>query len=243
MGDQDIVLIFRLLAPLLDSEALALNTYCINQGFIAYIQEGGPDSVRPLFGSPVRLHYSLPDEALTFEFLPTDFTQVNTEINRKMVAQAMEWLSPQSHEQILDLFCGIGNFTLPLAKRCQHVVGIEGNTDLVERAKKNAQTNALQNTEFHVANLYEPVADFTWMKKRYDAILLDPPRSGAAEMMPLLGKLGAKRVLYVSCYPGTLARDAGMLVNEHGFRLVMTGVMDMFPHTAHVESMALFEKK
>jgi 23S rRNA (uracil1939-C5)-methyltransferase len=156
-----------------------------------------------------------------------------------MVTQALDWLAPEEGERILDLFCGLGNFSLPIARKCEAVVGVEGDGALVARARRNAEDNAIHNARFYTANLYDELDAEPWMLERFDAVLLDPPRSGAAEMVPLISKLGARRILYVSCYPGTLARDAGMLVNEHGYRLARAGIMDMFPHTAHVESMAL----
>lgn len=241
IGDEGVVLIFRVLEPLPDDEADKLVGLCEHFNWTGYIQEAGPDSVKPLANAE-QLWYELPDEKLCFEFLPNDFTQVNTEINRKMIAQAVDWLQPAENESILDLFCGIGNFTLPLARHAKHVTGVEGDKALVERAQKNADRNSMGNVDFHVANLYESVEHASWTRASYDAVLLDPPRSGALEMMPLVDGTGARRVLYVSCYPGTLARDAAELVSSHGYRLVKTGVMDMFPHTAHVESMALFEK-
>lgn len=243
MGDEAIILIFRLLSPLSAEDAETLGSYCRGQNWHCYIQEGGPQTVTPLEGDAVTLSYQLPQQQLQFEFLPTDFTQVNTTINRQMINQAMQWLKPQSDEVILDLFCGLGNFTLPLAQLCSSVTGIEGDVALVERARKNARNNGISNVDFHVANLYEPGVDQSWMQQQYDAVLLDPPRSGAQEIIALLPRLGARRILYVSCYPGTLARDAGLLVKEHGYKLLQAGVMDMFPHTAHVESMALFERK
>jgi 23S rRNA (uracil1939-C5)-methyltransferase len=243
MGDESIILIFRLLSPLCDDDAEILGSYCRQQNWHCYIQEGGPQTVKPLSGDAVTLSYHLPQQDLQFEFLPTDFTQVNTAINRQMISQAMRWLDPQPDEIILDLFCGLGNFTLPLAQLCSSVTGVEGDTALVERARQNAENNDITNIDFQVANLYEPGDDPPWMQQHYAAALLDPPRSGAQEIIPLLPRLGIKRILYVSCYPGTLARDAALLVKEHGYRLVQTGVMDMFPHTAHVESMALFVRK
>jgi len=243
MGDESIILIFRLLSPLSDNDAEILGSYCRRQNWHCYIQEGGPQTVQPLSGDAVTLSYQLAEQNLQFDFLPTDFTQVNTAINRQMISQAMQWLSPQPGEKILDLFCGLGNFTLPLAQLCSNVTGVEGDAALVERARQNAEKNSIDNVDFHVANLYEPVDELPWMQRHYDAALLDPPRSGAQEIIPLLPRLGARRILYVSCYPGTLARDAALLVKEHGYRLVQAGVMDMFPHTAHVESMALFVRK
>jgi 23S rRNA (uracil1939-C5)-methyltransferase len=241
VGDDGVILIFRLLESLLPEEADRLLALCERYHWTPYIQEAGPDSVRPL-ADELQLSYELPDEMLRFDFLPTDFTQVNTGVNRKMIAQAMEWLRPSPNETILDLFCGLGNFTLPLARRARQVIGVEGEKSLVQRAMENMEKNGISNVSYHVANLYESLEHARWTGQHYDAVLLDPPRSGALEIMPLIEETGASRVLYVSCYPGTLARDAGELVNRHGYRLVKAGVMDMFPHTAHVESMALFEK-
>lgn len=243
MGDHSIVLIFRLLSPLSDDDEKILGSFCHQQNWCCYIQEGGPQTVTPLDGDAVTLSYQLPEQHLQFDFLPTDFTQVNTAINRRMISQAMQWLNPHSDENILDLFCGLGNFTLPLAQLCSSVTGVEGDASLIERARLNAVENGIDNVDFHIANLYEELAGRSWMKLQYDAALLDPPRSGAQEMVPMLSQLGAGRILYVSCYPGTLARDAELLVKEYGYRLVRAGVMDMFPHTAHVESMALFVHK
>ncbi|MGD9392913.1 MAG: 23S rRNA (uracil(1939)-C(5))-methyltransferase RlmD [Chromatiales bacterium] len=241
IGDDGVILIFRLLEPLLPEEVDRLVAFCEGYQWIPYVQEAGPDSVRPL-AEPLQLFYTLPEEKLRFDFLPNDFTQVNSAINRKMIDQAMAWLRPSGEESILDLFCGIGNFTLPLARRARHVTGIEGDVALVRRAMENMEKNDIDNVSYHVANLYESIEHAAWTRQQYDAVLLDPPRSGAFEMMPLIASTGASRVLYVSCYPGTLARDAAELVNHHGYRLIRAGVMDMFPHTAHVESMALFEK-
>lgn len=243
MGDDGAIMIFRLLSPCSDAEARVLQSYCSRQQWRCYIQEGGPQTVRPLSGDAEMLSYHLPEQQLSFDFLPTDFTQVNTAINRAMVSQAMQWLAPAAGERILDLFCGLGNFTLPLAQLCGEVTGIEGDAALVDRARHNAAKNGLGNTGFHSADLYGELGAPGWLRQRYDAALLDPPRSGALEMVSLLPALGTKRILYVSCYPETLARDAALLVNEHGYRLVRTGVMDMFPHTAHVESMALFVQR
>ena len=189
------------------------------------------------------LHYSLPEFNLTLHFLPTDFTQVNSDINQQMIRRAIKTLDLNSQDQVLDLFCGIGNFTLPLATQAGQVVGVEGDKALVERAKMNAQRNQLSNIEFYTANLYDKLSDEPWMQQKFNKILLDPPRSGALEILPYLKKWGAEAILYVSCYPGTLARDADILVNEQGYKLVSAGIMDMFPHTAHVESMAYFIKK
>lgn len=243
MGDDLCVTVFRVMEPLSAEDAARLIEFCVGRNWVPYVQEGGPDTVRPLSGEPVELHYSLPAQDVHFSFLPTDFTQVNLDINRRMVTQALEWLELRPDERVLDLFCGLGNFTLPLAKVCESIVAVEGDAGLVQRARRNAEANSIANARFYTANLYEALDAEPWLRERFDAALLDPPRSGAAEVIPLIPRLGANRILYVSCYPGTLARDAGLLVHEFGYRLVKAGVMDMFPHTAHVESMALFVKE
>ena len=241
MDDEDCVLIFRVLDPLTEEDLDRLRAFGREKGFIIYLQPGGPDTVQPV-SEAADLHYRLPAFDLAFHFDPSDFTQVNTEINRQMVSRAVELLDPAGEERVLDLFCGIGNFTLPLATRAREVVGVEGSRELVERARQNARRNALENVRFQVANLYECLDREPWLKESFDKALLDPPRSGAFEVLGHLPRLGVERIVYVSCYPGTLARDAGELVHRHGYRLVAAGVMDMFPHTAHVESIALFEK-
>jgi 23S rRNA (uracil1939-C5)-methyltransferase len=159
-----------------------------------------------------------------------------------MIQRAVDLLALQGDDQVLDLFCGLGNFTLPMARNSAQVTGVEGDAGLVERARANALRNNLSNTRFYTANLYGELANEPWLQRSYNKALLDPPRSGAQEVLHQLPKMGVERIVYVSCYPGTLARDAGILVAEHGYRLISAGVMDMFPHTAHVESIALFEK-
>ena len=175
-------------------------------------------------------------------FLPTDFTQVNPSINQAMIGQVLDLLQLNASDTVLDLFCGLGNFTLPMAQRAERVIGVEGEVSLVQRAWANAQRNGIDNAFFALADLGEDPAGQSWMQGAYSKILLDPPRSGAQEIVPQLGKLGAERILYVSCHPVSLARDAGVLTHELGYRLLSAGVMDMFPHTAHVESVALFVK-
>lgn len=240
VGDDVGVLVFRNLVPLGEADTNRLIEYARATGLHIQLQPAGPDSVQPLYPAASRLTYRLPDEDLTFEFLPTDFTQVNPEINRRMVAQALRLLAPEPDDRVLDLFCGLGNFTLPIARRAGHVMGVEGDTALVQRAWTNAQTNGIENVHFAVADLTLDPAGQSWLRGPYDKVLVDPPRSGALEMMPHLAALKPARLLYVSCHPGSLARDAGLLANEFGFRLEAAGVMDMFPHTTHVESMALF---
>ncbi len=241
MDDTQCVLILRILEPLSTQDEELLVAFQAANDVVFYLQPGGPDTVAPL-SEGVDLSYHLPEDDLTLAFLPGDFTQVNTEINRRMIAQAMQLIAPQADDSVLDLFCGIGNFTLPIARHCGSVVGVEGDQGLVERARANAQRNGLENTEFFTADLYGELASEPWMNRAFDKALLDPPRSGALQVLPALPKMGIERIVYVSCYPGTLARDAEELVNKHGYRLLSAGVMDMFPHTAHVESIALFQK-
>lgn len=242
VSDDTVALIFRNLDPLSASDRSALAGFGVQHDFDIYLQPGGPDTVMPLVGESRPLIYAMPEFDIRISFRPDDFTQVNTELNRKMVRRAMDWLDPQPDERILDLFCGLGNFTLPIARSGANVTGVEGDEGLVSRARTNARNNGLENVEFYAADLTQDQADASWLKQPYDKMLIDPPRSGALEMLPYVARSGAKRLVYVSCHPGTLARDAGVLVREHGFRIRTAGVMDMFPHTAHVESIALFER-
>lgn len=242
MGDESCVLIFRMLSTPSHEDLSKLALFGPQHQVAIYIQEAGPDSVKPLNGEAASLTYDLPDFDLQLHFLPSDFTQVNSDINRQMIQRAITMLQLNRDDQVLDLFCGLGNFTLPLARAAGHVTGIEGDAGLVARARENAALNHIDNVSFYTANLYETLENEPWMLQQFNKILLDPPRSGAQEIVEHLPKLGAQRIVYVSCYPGTLARDASILVHELGYRMVHAGVMDMFPHTAHVESIALFEK-
>jgi 23S rRNA (uracil1939-C5)-methyltransferase len=242
IGDNAVGLVFRHLAPLAEEDRARLVEFGQRNGFLIYLQPGNEETVHLLWPASGELVYRLPDFDVELAFRPTDFTQVNAEINRRMVARAIELLAPAPTDRVLDLFCGLGNFTLPLARRAAHVVGVEGEAGLVGRARQNAARNDLTNIEFHVANLASDVRDLPWMRQRYDKILLDPARSGAVELIPQLAPLGVNRLVYVSCNPATLARDAAILVHEQGYRLRAAGIMDMFPHTAHVESIALFER-
>ncbi len=243
MGDETCILVFRTLGPPSAADLARLRAFGAAHGVVPYVQEGGPETVRPVDPPDVPLTYALPDFDLELAFRPGDFTQVNTEMNRLMVARAIELLAPQPHERVLDLFCGIGNFTLPLARRAAEVVGVEGEASLVARARANAERNGIGNARFHAANLYGALDGEAWLNGRFEAALLDPPRTGALEVLPHLPRLGVDRIVYVSCYPGTLARDAAELVRRHGYRLLGAGAMDMFPHTAHVESIAVFERR
>jgi len=243
VGDERAALVFRVMEPPAPEDLEIFRSLGQRHGFDIYLQPKGPDSVAALWPeNPPLLNYELPEAGIRFRFQPTDFTQVNVAINRKMVGRVLDVLDPKPDEAILDLFCGIGNFSLALARRAGHVVGVEGGKEAVARAKQNALDNGLANVEFHQADLTQPQQGVPWANRRYDKVLLDPSRAGAMEILDYAGKWGASRIVYVSCNPSTLARDAGILVNTHGYKLVRAGVMDMFPHTAHVESIALFER-
>lgn len=247
MGDTQCVLIFRVMQPPSASDIAVLQSLGAREGFHISLQEGGAESVRSLSEQEIDLHYQLPQYGIDIAFQPTDFTQVNLELNRLMVDRALDLLDVQPDDAVLDLFCGLGNFTLPLARRAARVVGVEGDAGLTLRAASNAVRNRIGNVRFDTANLFaanlfdEPDRQ-PWTRARYAKALLDPPRTGAIEVLDWLPRLGVERILYVSCYPATLARDADRLVNGLGYTLCAAGVMDMFPHTAHVESMALFER-
>jgi len=208
------------------------------------LQSGGPDTIAALWPeNPPALSYRLSEQDITIEFQPNDFTQVNSEINQSMVSRALGMLDLSADDKVLDLFCGLGNFRLAMARQCAEVVGVEGAQSMVLKAREQAQKNNINNASFFAADLSVDISNEPWLQQKYDKILLDPPRSGAMEMLKHIGKLGTKRIVYVSCNPATLARDTQILVNEYGYTLVDAGVMDMFPHTAHVESIALFTKK
>lgn len=242
IGDKHISLIVRHLEDLSDGDRDKLTQFGVNNDFQIYLQSGGPDTVSLLSPDRAELFYEHPEFDTRVDFGPQDFIQVNTEINRQMVARAVELLELNESDHVLDLFCGLGNFTLPIAKHAAHVMGVEGDFPMVERAKTIARNNGVENTSYHFCNLMGDLQREKWLKQSYDKVLLDPPRLGAKEVVAHFGKLSPSRIVYVSCHPGTLARDAGELVNTHGYRLLGAGVMDMFPHTAHVESIAVFEK-
>ncbi|MBO9715674.1 MAG: 23S rRNA (uracil(1939)-C(5))-methyltransferase RlmD [Pseudoxanthomonas sp.] len=241
-GDDAIALTVRHLAPLVDADKAALAAFGREHGFAIFLQPKGPDSVHPLEGEAPALSFRLPEWNVELAFEPLDFIQVNARLNDRMIALALGMLDAQPGERVLDLFCGLGNFTLPLARGVAEVVGVEGDAGLVARARANAQRNGLGNAQFFAADLTQDQRGTPWMRQGFDKLLLDPPRSGADEVLKQLPLQGIDRIVYVSCHPGSLARDAGFLVHERGYRLVSAGVMDMFPHTAHVESIALFER-
>jgi 23S rRNA (uracil1939-C5)-methyltransferase len=241
----DVALVFRHLTPLTTADQNALKAFGEKHPCRIYLQPKGPDSIHKIWpetGSDL-LHYSLPEFNLRFEFHPSDFTQVNPELNQRMVSQAMTLLDPTSSDTILDLFCGLGNFTLPIARKAKKVVGIEGSDAMVARAKANASLNQITNTDFYVADLFQPFDPSAWGEHPFNKVLLDPPRSGAQAVVEQIEKINPEKILYISCNPATFARDAGILVHEKHYTLLKAGIMDMFPHTSHVESMALFQRK
>ena len=242
-GDDDVALIIRHLDPLPEADQQALVGFCQNLGWHCYLQPGNESTVHRVWpeDGEQRLYYSHPSAGVELAFHPTDFTQVNAEINRKMVPLALDLLDISPEHTVLDLFCGLGNFTIPAAKRAGKVVGVEVSQAMVQRGYENARRNGLENLEFHAWDLSQDISGQAWARQAYDRILIDPPRTGALEMVKLMPRLGASRIVYVSCNPATLARDAGELM-ALGYRLKAAGVMDMFPHTTHVESIAVFEK-
>jgi len=241
-GDDAIMLTIRHMQPLSDADRAAWIAFGQAHGFAISLQPGGVESVQPLWPAEVPLSFKLAPWDVELAFRPLDFIQVNAKLNVQMIAHALALLDAGPDERVLDLFCGLGNFTLPLARTVRNVVGVEGDAGLVARARENAVRNGLENAEFHAADLTQDQRQASWMRQGFDKLLLDPPRSGAIEVLQQLPLKQFKRIVYVSCHPGSLARDAGYLVNEQGFTLVSAGAMDMFPHTAHVESIAVFEK-
>ena len=239
--DTAAVLVFRHLDPLAEQDRSLLLQFGKQHELHIYLQSAGPDSLELLWPDTSCLRYELPGQDVVIEFRPTDFTQINPAINRQIVDRVLQLLELRPADAVLDLFCGLGNFTLPLARQAAAVTGIEGESGLVSRARDNAGLNRIENASFHVADLSADNTEAAWAGGHYDKVLLDPPRSGAAAVVDVLGNIRPSRIVYVSCHPGSLARDAGRLVNDFGYRLEQVGVMDMFPHTAHVESIALFE--
>ncbi len=242
IADDACALVLRVLEPPGEEDLARLRSFEANHRVRLYLQPGGVDSVAPLTPGLPPLEYALPGFDVRIRFEPTDFIQVNGALNARMVSRAVELLGAGRDDRVLDLFCGLGNFSLPLARGAGHVVGVEGEAGLVARARLNATLNGLANVEFHAANLAADTSAAPWARTPCSRVLLDPPRAGAWEVLPVVARSGAERVVYISCHPGSLARDAGALVREHGYRLVSAGVMDMFPHTTHVEAMAVFER-
>jgi len=241
-GDDFTALVFRNLDALSAADQAALVAFGQQHQLGIVLQPGGYDSLQTLWPETLPLRFALADHDLTLDFRPLDFVQVNAGLNQRMIALTMQLLDPRPTDRVLDLFCGLGNFTLPLARRAAAVVGVEGDAGLVQRARDNAARNGIGNAEFFAADLAKPLSAEPWLRESFDLILLDPPRTGADGVIQQLPTRGVRRIVYVSCHPGSLARDAALLVREHGFTLSAAGAMDMFPHTAHVESIAVFDR-
>ena len=243
-GDEKTAFIVRHLKPMSENDRARWIQYAQEQQIILYLQPKGPNTVHrlwPLDDSEAQLSYRLDPFDLEFKQNPLDFAQVNASINQKMVPLALELLDIGADDEVLDLFCGLGNFTLPLATRAKFVVGIEGVDEMVKRGQENAVHNQLTNVEFYQADLTADISKMPWANRNYNKVLIDPARSGALEVISNIIKINPQKIVYVSCNPATLARDTGELVKA-GYTLAKAGVMDMFPHTTHVESIALFEK-
>jgi 23S rRNA (uracil1939-C5)-methyltransferase len=244
VADNAVALVFRVLDPPSADDEAALRDYAEKHGVRVYLQPGGLDSVAMLWpnGSVEPLYYDLPEHDVRIRFDPVGFVQVNREINEFMVSRAIELLDPGPGDRVLDLYCGIGNFALPLARHAEEVLGVEGDAMLVAAATENARHNGIHNARFREADLGELDGAESWLQQPWDLVLLDPARSGAARVVELMDRLGPRRIVYVSCHPGTLARDAGVLVHDQGYTCEAAGIIDMFPHTAHVESIAFFDR-
>ncbi len=244
VADNAIELVLRVLDPPSHEDRQLLRRFAEEHTLRLSLQTGGLDAIEPVYPlSPdAALNYTLPDFDLTLEFAASDFIQVNRQVNRSMVSQVVDHLQAGANNRVLDLYCGIGNFSLPLARRSAMVLGIEGEERQVRRACSNAALNAIDRCDFLSADLAALTGHEAWLRAGWDRVILDPPRSGAAELIGHLAVIAAPRLVYVSCHPGTLARDAGRLVREQGYVLEAAGIVDMFPHTAHVESIAVFSK-
>jgi 23S rRNA (uracil1939-C5)-methyltransferase len=239
VGDDASALVLRVLEPPSAADVEAFRDFGARHGVDMYLQPGGPGTVRPL-GPARRLHYELPDFGLTIEFLPTDFVQINAAINGELVSTAVRLAGIEPTDRVLDLYCGLGNFSLPLAQRARELTGVEGEAGLVARAVRNASLNGIGNARFITADLVR--SDWSFYREPWDIVVLDPPRTGAEAPIAELYRSMPRRVVYVSCHPATLARDAQVLVGQHGYRLTVARVFDMFPHTHHIEALALFER-
>lgn len=245
IGDNATAIIIRHLTPLNEHDCTLLKSYAAQQQLRFYLQPKGLDSITLFYpeNTDPLLCYTLPEYALTLQFAPQQFTQVNANINQQMIHRAINLLELQPNDHVLDLFCGIGNFSLPIAKFAAHVVGVEGDASAILQAKNNAKFNHIDNTDFFCADLFQNAYTYPWAQANYSKILLDPPRAGAKEMITWLGqhasRINPNIIVYVSCNPATFARDAALL-KAQGYRLSALGVMDMFPHTQHIELIAQF---
>jgi 23S rRNA (uracil1939-C5)-methyltransferase len=239
VADDASALVLRVLDAPSEADVAAFAAFGARHGVDMYLQPGGPGTATPI--GPARpLRYSLRDLGVTLEFLPTDFVQVNAEVNAELVATAVRLADVQPSDRVLDLYCGLGNFSLPFARRARELTGVEGEAGLVARAVRNAAANGIANTRFLTADLAQP--DWSFFREPRDVVVLDPPRTGAEAAVAAMDRIAPRRIVYVSCHPATLARDAQMLVERHGYGLRAVRVFDMFPHTHHVEALALFER-
>lgn len=243
VGDEETALVIRHLKSFVDSDFAILKKFAQENHYQLYLQSGGIETIKKLYpeDNNERLYYELKNHHIKLAFHPNDFVQVNFGINIQMVDRALQYLELSKDDTVLDLFSGLGNFTLAMARVAKRVVGVEGSVTMVERGYENAKLNSLENIEFHAADLTKDVKHFTWAKNRYDKVLLDPPRSGALEILENFKVWKPQRIVYISCNPATLARDAAKLLSL-GYTLETAGIMDMFPHTSHVESIAVFNR-
>ncbi|MFZ4537193.1 23S rRNA (uracil(1939)-C(5))-methyltransferase RlmD [Propionivibrio sp.] len=243
-GERITALVLRILEPLSAADENLLRAFADRHRVVLYLQAGGPATAYRFYPAEgPKLSYCLPDYDIEHFFSPTEFTQVNFAINHVLVRRALALLDPQPGERVADMFCGLGNFTLPIARSGAHVVGVEGSAELVRRAAENASANGLAGqADYRVANLFEVTPEMLTALGHFDKVLIDPPREGAVELVNSIGEGGPRRIVYVSCSPSTLARDAAILVGQKGYRLKGAGVVNMFPNTSHVESIALFER-
>lgn len=245
IGDDTVALVFRHLQPLSENDIDLLVKFGKLHEIDLYLQPGSPDTIHKIHPQDGQswLTYSILKHNVVIRFHPTDFTQVNHYANQAMIDLALTLLNPKPTDRVLDLFCGLGNFSLPIARHAGFVIGVEGSLDMVKRARENALLNQLHSkTAFFMENLIEPDPNVAWMQETYDSVLLDPPRTGAREILPFIRQMDIDRIVYISCHPATLARDAAILVNEYGYELQSAGIINMFPHTGHIETIALFEK-
>ena len=240
-GDGPVALVFRNLVTLCAEDMSRLAAFGDARYAQIFLQPGGVQSVFPIREDYPALGFDLAKYGIRLEFKPLDFIQVNASLNAAMIDRAIALLQPSSEDVVLDLFCGLGNFTLPLAKSAGEVIGVEGDHGLVARAQENARKNGIVNAQFFAADLTQDISSQLWKTQRFTKLLLDPPRTGAIEVLQQMNLDGIHRIVYVSCHPASLARDAAYLVQERGYRLVQVGAMDMFPQTAHVEAIAVFE--
>jgi 23S rRNA (uracil1939-C5)-methyltransferase len=239
VGDGASALVLRVLDTPSAADVEAFAAFGATHGVDMYLQPGGPGTVAPI-GSARPLSYTLAQFAITLQFLPTDFVQVNAEVNAELVGTAVRLADVQPADSVLDLFCGLGNFSLPFAQRARDLLGVEGEAGLVARAVRNAESNGIGNARFLTADLMQP--DWSFLREPRDIVLLDPPRTGAEIPVAEMHRIAPRRIVYVSCHPATLARDAQVLVDKHGYRLTTVRVFDMFPHTHHVEALAVFDR-